>query len=79
MTGLIGELNATKMEKEAHIQKITDELSDVSRKLKILQNEKNLLLSKSNTDAEQKSLEVEALEQVCVYLTICVSYISLLR
>ena len=46
------------------MQKLTDELSDVSRKLKFLQDEKNQLLSKSSNEAQQKSLEVQALEQV---------------
>lgn len=62
--GVIGELTAAKTQKEAQIQKLTDELSDVSRNLKLLQDEKNLLLSKSTNDAHQKSLEVQALEQV---------------
>lgn len=64
LIGLIGELTAAKAQNEAHIQKITDELSDVSRKLKTLQDEKKLLLSKSSSEAQQKSLEVQALEQV---------------
>ena len=61
---MIGELNAAKMEKESQLQKVSDELSDVSRKLKILQDEKNQLLSKSSSEAQQKSLEVQELEQV---------------
>lgn len=64
ITGLIGELNAAKTEKESQLQILAEELSDVSRQLKILQEEKNSLLSKTSNDAEQKSLEVQALEQV---------------
>ena len=47
---------------------LEDDLSDVSRKLKILQDEKKLLLSKSSDEAQQKSLEVQALEQVLYYV-----------
>ena len=61
---MIGELTAAKSQREAQVQKLTDELSDVSRKLKFLQDEKNQLLSKSSNEAQQKSLEVQALEQV---------------
>lgn len=63
-SGVIGELTAAKSQREAQVQKLTDELSDVSRKLKLLQDEKNQLLSKSSNEAQQKSLEVQALEQV---------------
>lgn len=65
-TGVIGELTAAKSQKEVQVQKLTDELSDVSRKLKVLQDEKNKLLSQSSNDAQQKSLEVQALEKVGV-------------
>ena len=68
---MIGELNAAKMEKESQLQKVSDELSDVSRKLKILQDEKNQLLSKSSSEAQQKSLEVQELEQVRKNIYFC--------
>ena len=73
MIGVIGELNAAKMEKESQLQKVSDELSDVSRKLKILQDEKNQLLSKSSSEAQQKSLEVQELEQVRMNIYFCLS------
>ena len=69
---MIGELNAAKMEKESQLQKVSDELSDVSRKLKILQDEKNQLLSKSSSEAQQKSLEVQELEQVRKNIYFCI-------
>lgn len=48
------------------MQKLSDELSDVSRQLKILQEEKNRLLSETSSDAQQKSLEVQSLEQASI-------------
>jgi len=46
------------------IRQLEDELSSVKSKLKILQDEKENLMSKSSTEAKEKSREVQALERV---------------
>lgn len=70
-SGVIGELTASEAQYKSTIQKLEDNLADVSRKLKALQDEKNLLLTKSSSESEQKSREVQLLEQVGTIILQC--------
>lgn len=60
----ISRLTELKSENEATIQTLTYEIADIKRNLKLLENERDSLLSKSSSESKEKTREVQMLEEV---------------